>query len=379
MENERRADVLVAGLGGAGASALYHCARRGLRVVGIDRFEPGHDRGSSHGETRVIRQAYFEHPDYVPLLRRAYTLWEALETEAEASLFHRCGLFMAGPPDGEIIGGSRLAAERYDVLLETVEASDLAERFPSFRIPEDSVAAWEPSGGYLEVEACVRAYARLAERHGATIRSGETILSFDAGAFGVRVETDRGTYEAERLILAPGAWAVRLLPSISPRVNLHVLRKVLAWYPRRDVARPAPESTFFFERPYGAYYGFPSLDGKTVKLAEHTGGGTVDDPLALDRGLHDTDFQGPARFVDEVMPSLSPTPARHAVCMYTMTDDAHFVVDRHPEHEAVVLAAGFSGHGFKFMSAIGAVLAELAIDGASTSPIDFLGLDRFPA
>ena len=246
-------------------------------------------------------------------------------------------------------------------------------------MPADSVAAWEPTGGYLEVEACVRAYAQAAARHGATLRTGETILGFESGPEGVQVATDRATYSADRLVIAPGAWAPALLPDIRERAKLHVRRKVLAWYPRLDPKHPAPESTFFFERPYGAYYGFPCLDGETVKLAEHTGGATIDDPLALDRALHLEDVTGPARFVEEVMPSLDPDPSRHAVCMYTMTDDAHFVLDRHPAHERVVVAAGFSGHGFKFMSAIGAVLAELAIDGASTSPIGFLGLDRFEA
>ncbi|EAQ96306.2 N-methyl-L-tryptophan oxidase [Congregibacter litoralis] len=370
------ADVLVAGVGGCGASALYHLARDGHRVIGFDRFEPGHDRGSSHGETRVIRQAYFEHPDYVPLLRRAYGLWTELEDESQASLMDLCGLLMIGPPGGEILGGSRLAAERYGVPVEDITVAECAERFPAFSIPEGSDVLWEPSGGYLKVEDCVRCYAGLAQKHGATLNTGEFILSFQSTGAGVEVQTNRGKYSADRLVLTAGAWAPQLLPAVAEAANLHVTRKVLAWYPIQ-AALPAPTSTFFIERPHGSYYGFPCIDGKTVKLAEHSGGTPLDDPLALDRSLQTMDVHGPGKLIDDVFPSLSSSPVRHDVCMYTMSDDGHFVIDRDPENENVVFAAGFSGHGFKFMSAMGAVMAELAVDGQSTSEIEFLGLERF--
>ena len=375
----RTADVLVAGVGGAGSSALYHLAGQGLHVIGLDRFAPGHDRGSSHGETRVIRQAYFEHPDYVPLLQRAYALWEELEEAAGESLLSLCGLLMVGPPEGEIIAGSRLAAGRHGVPLESVDPASMSERFPMFRAPEGAEAVWEPTGGYLDVEGCVRAYARLAEARGAEIRAGEHLLGFESTPSGVSVRTNRDEYSVGRLILAPGAWAPELLPSVAERAGLRVLRKVMGWYPRRKPNEALPESTFFFDLPHGAYYGFPCLDGATVKLAEHSGGEPIDDPLALERRCLPRDVQGPTRFVEEALPGLEPNPVRHAVCMYTMTHDAHFLLDHHPEHEGVLFAAGFSGHGFKFMSAIGAVLAELAVAGASTSPIDFLALGRFEA
>jgi sarcosine oxidase len=373
------AEVLVAGVGGCGASALYQLARRGVRAIGIDRFEPGHDRGSSHGDTRVIRQAYFEHPDYVPLLRRAYDLWKEIEQDGDTRLLELCGLLLLGPPDGEILGGARLAAERHGAALEALERGEVALRFPAFEVPEGFDTAWEPQGGYLRVEECVRTYARRAVQLGAELRTGESIRGWRADARGVRVETDHEVYEAERLVLCPGAWAPALLPGVAPRAGLRVLRKVLLWYPRRSAQRAVPETTFFAELPYGGFYGFPCLDGRTVKLAEHTGGDEVDDPLRLDRELYAVDSAGPERFIAEVLPTLAPQPVHHAVCMYTMTSDAHFVVDRHPEHGNVVLAAGFSGHGFKFMSALGAILCELALDGHTPSPIDFLSLARFAA
>jgi sarcosine oxidase len=373
------AEVLVAGVGGCGASALYHLARRGIDAFGIDRFEPGHDRGSSHGDTRVIRQAYFEHPDYVPLLRRAYELWKEIEQDSDVKLLELCGLLLMGPSDGEMLGGARLATARHGAPLEALDRAEVARRFPAFALPEDFEAAWEPLGGYLRVEDCVRTYARHATRLGARLRSGESIRSWTADARGVRVETDREVYEAERLVLCPGAWAPTLLPEVAARAELRVLRKVLLWYPRRNQQVAVPDHTFFVELPYGAFYGFPCLDGRTVKLAEHTGGEVVDEPLTLDRELRPADSAGPARFIADVLPGLAAQPARHTVCMYTMTRDAHFVVDHHPQHPNVVFAAGFSGHGFKFMSALGAILCELAIDGQTSSPIDFLGLSRFAA
>ena len=292
-------EVLVAGVGGCGASALYHLVRRGVSAIGIDRFEPGHDRGSSHGDTRVIRQAYFEHPDYVPLLHRAYDLWHEIEEDAEVRLLELCGLLLLGPPDGEILAGARIASDRHAAPLEILDRAEVERRHPAFAIPEDFAAAWEPLGGYLRVEDCVRTYATRAQALGAELRTGESISHWSANDRGVRVETNREVYEAERLVLCPGAWAKDLLAGIAERARLRVLRKVLLWYPRRNASAAFPDSTFFVELPYGGFYGFPCLDGRTIKLAEHTGGEVVPDPLALDRDLRWDDSAGPDRFIGE--------------------------------------------------------------------------------
>lgn len=370
-----RADVLVAGVGGCGASALYHLARRGVRAIGIDRFPPGHDRGSSHGDTRVIRQAYFEHPDYVPLLRRAYDLWREIEDDADATLLELCGLLLMGPPEGEALAGCREASEKYGVPLDEVDAAAVVDRFPSVRLADGLSAVWEPLGGYLRVEECVRTYARRAVEQGAQLRTGESIVGWEAHGDHVMVRTDAATYEADRLVLCPGAWAPDVLGDVG--AAFQILRKVLLWYPRQNDSAALPDHAFFFELPYGLFYGFPSIDGATVKLAEHSGGGEVGDPLAVDRALSAPDHAAPDRFVRDALPGVTPSVAQHAVCLYTMTKDGHFVVDTHPEHENVVFAAGFSGHGFKFMSAMGAILAELAVDGRTDSSIDFLGVSRF--
>jgi sarcosine oxidase len=370
-------DVLVVGVGGCGASALYHLAKRGVRVIGLDRFEPGHDRGSSHGDTRIIRQAYFEHPDYVPLLRRAYDGWKHLEDETGEKLLDLCGLLLLGTPESQVLRGARLASERHGAALEHVDRKDVAQRFPAIALPEDFEAAWEPLGGHLRVERCVKSYARRAVELGADLHVGETVLTWSATSQSVRVETDRAIYEADRLVLCPGAWAPGLLPDVARQAKMQVLRKLLFWYPRRDDRSPVPDHTFFVELPFGAFYGFPCLDGQSVKLAEHTGGSVVDDPIELDRQRREGDSVGPDRFVGEVLPGLDARATRHAVCMYTMTRDAHFLVDYHPRQSNVVFAAGFSGHGFKFMSALGEILCELALDGQTPSPIDFLGIGRF--
>lgn len=375
-------ESIVVGTGGFGSSCLYRLARQGVHVLGLDRFPPAHDRGSSHGDTRIIRQAYFEHPDYVPLLKRSYKLWRDLEAESGQALMQLCGLFLSGPPDGEAIAGAKLAAEQHGVDIEHVGAAELADadsRYSGFMIPDGFETVFESVGGYLHVEDCVRTQIELACHAGAVHQSGEAIVSWESDGKVARVRTDQDEYEAPILIITPGAWANELLGSHSSLPKLNVLRKTLHWHAVRSPAFNVDRggSGFFFEMPEGSFYGFPSLDGQSIKLAEHTGGDAVKDPLQLDRSLRDSDVQPVASFLQEVMPDVDPTPIRHAVCMYTMTPDGHFVVDRHPEFENVFFGAGFSGHGFKFTSVIGEVLVDLAIEGQTDSPVDFLGLSRF--
>ena len=369
-------DCIVLGVGGFGSGALFHAARRSARVLGVEQFGIAHDRGSSHGETRIIRQAYFEHPDYVPLLRRAYELWRELESDSNRRLMHLCGLLLAGPAEGEAISGARLAAEQHGLDIETVDSSAAARRFPGFRIPAEFAIVFEGNAGYLEVENCVRAHVECGLRQGAVLRTEETVHEWTSDGRTVRLRTDRGEYSAGRLIITAGAWADRLLHETG--VALSVLRKPVFWHPVTapvyNVAEDAP--TFYCEMPYGAFYGFPSLDARTVKLAEHSGGDRVNNPHALERTTTAADHQSVRRFVAEVMPGLAPQAARSSICMYTMSPDGHFLVDRHPEYENVVFGAGFSGHGFKFTGVLGEALADLALEGRTDLPVGFLKLDR---
>jgi sarcosine oxidase len=374
-----RVDVIVLGVGGFGGACLARLARRGVSVLGVDAFLPGHDRGSSHGDTRIIRQAYFEHPDYVPLLRRSYEMWSELESETGRSLMTLCGLALAGPPESSEVAGSRLAAKLHKVQLDDLSSREAAERLPGFRIPDGFEVIYEPRAGFLLVEECVRSQVDRAVQAGAHLRIGERIEGWSSDGRTVTVKTDHGLIEAGSLIVTAGAWASGLLAGVAGIPSLQVLRKVLLWHPVRtqDYSIDRGGCGFLFDMPEGTFYGVPSLDGKTLKLAEHSGGQVVVDPLKLDRRLLPSDVAPVSEFVRTVMPSLDPEPSRHMTCMYTMSPDGHFIVDRHPGLSNVVFGAGFSGHGFKFAPVIGEALADLALDGTTELPIGFLGLNRF--
>lgn len=368
-------DFIVLGAGGFGSSALYHLAKRGARVLGLEQFDAAHDRGSSHGETRVIRKAYFEHPDYVPLLLRAYDLWRELEAESGRTLYHEVGLLLGGLPGSGVITGAKIAAERHNLRLETLTSTEAAERFPAYRIPQKFAVLYEPEAGYLEVESCVRAHLDAAVNRGAELHVNEKVLEWKVDGPVVRVRTERGEYEAGGLVMTAGAWSSRRLAELN--IPLQVLRKVMFWYetPLKKFDAAAGNGCFFFETAGGEFYGFPRIDGK-VKLAEHSAGNKVEDPIYLDRKLHPLDTAWPDKFVASFMPDLPKRAVQHAVCMYTKTPDSHFIVDRHPEHDNVVIGAGFSGHGFKFTSSIGEVLADLVDQKRAARPIEFLSLGR---
>jgi sarcosine oxidase len=373
-------DCIVLGTGGVGSAALFELARRGLRALGIDRFGPAHDRGSSHGETRIIRLAYFEHPDYVPLLRRAYERWEELEKLSGQKLFFPCGLLQCGPERGEVLPGVRRAAAVHNLEIDELDAASVARRFPGFRLLPGLAGVFERRAGFLRVEHCVEAHLDLAVRHGAELRPGDAAKSWELLPSGaVRLRTERGEqHEGERLIVAAGAWSGPILSELG--LPLEVLRKPLLWFDAgRDsslaLERGAP--AFLFELPSGVFYGFPALGGR-LKAAEHSGGDSVADPLVVDRSLRERDRDAVARFLAACLPALGEAPrcVDHKVCLYTVTPDRHFIVDRLPAAPQVAFAAGLSGHGFKFAGVLGEILVDLALNGRSPWPLEFLGLAR---
>lgn len=359
-----------------GSAACAALARRGLRVLGLEQHQAGHDRGSSHGETRIIRQCYFEHPDYVPLLLVAYQLWHELERSAGRQLYFPVGLLISGRPEGEAVSGARRAAALHQLALEDLSPVETARRYPVFRVPESYAAVFERDAGYLLVEECVRAQWGVACASGAELHDEEPVLEWRAEGSHVVVRTARGEHIADRLVITAGAWAGALLRDL--RLPLTVSRKVAAWFPAPAI-RTAPDSrmpAFYFEQDAGAFYGFPSLDGRTIKVAEHTGVEPLPDPSTVDRTVRDTELTRVRRFLTDVMPEVGTTAERTSVCLYTLSPDQHFIIDRHPEHANVVFAAGFSGHGFKFCPVVGEALADLAINGSTDLPIGFLGLQR---
>lgn len=369
-------DCIVLGVGGFGSGAFYHLAKRGQRLLGIERFGIAHDRGSSHGETRIIRKAYIEHPDYVPLVLRAYELWDELESETNQTLYQTSGLIVAGRANSNAILGTKLAAEQHRLPIDEIELSAARRRFSGFRFDDDFAVMFDTDAGYLFVEDCVRAHIDQAVAYGASLKTDERVVDWESNGHSVRVRTDRGSYEADRLVVTAGAWSNQLLAELG--IRLQVVRKPLFWHevtsPIYDAADGAP--TFYYEIPTGDFYGFPSLDGRRIKLAEHTGGRDVPDPLHVDRTICDDDTTPVGDFLEAYMPGVRREPLAHSVCMYTNTPDHHFIVDRHPRYENVVVGAGFSGHGFKFTSVLGEALADLAIEGRTDLPIEFLSIDR---
>jgi len=366
-------DVIVLGTGGVGSAATFHAARRGLRVLGIDRFPGGHDQGSSHGLTRIIRMAYFEHPDYVPLLRRAYDLWDELSALAGCKLFHRTGLLQIGPMSGTVIPGVLQSARQHQLPIEQLSNSDVHDRFPGFSVPSGSEAVYEKNAGFLLVELCVLKHLELAQSHGAQLVIGESVQGWHSNKGDIEVITDQSTYRTKRLIITAGAWTSTLLHALG--IPLTVRRKHLHW--RRttsDVYRNG--SCFFYEMPTGYFYGFPQIDDRGIKVAEHSGGESVIDPLKASRDIDPLDTRRIDEFLRVAMPQVSTTNTGHAVCFYTMSPDENFFVDQHPNHSNVAFAAGLSGHGFKFASVLGETLVDLVTQGASSLPIEFLSLKR---
>lgn len=378
-------DAIVLGAGGVGSAAIWQLARRGLRVLGIDRFAPPHDRGSSHGQTRIIRQAYFEHPDYVPLLLESYRLWEELELETGRRLKLETGLLEAGPADGVVVPGVLAAAAQHRLGVEQLTASEVEARWPAFRLrgeagdQEGLVGVFERRAGLLYVEECVDACLAESKRHGAELLTGVEVLDWTSGA-DVVVRTTVGEFRAARLVIAVGAWSTTLLGSLG--VPLQVRRKSQMWFrPGAGVGESTKASDgfpcFLVEQPHGVFYGFPALDERGLKAAEHSGGDVVADPLTVDRTLHLVESERVDEFLHAHLPSVQTPCREHAVCLYTMSPDEHFIVDRHPADPRIAFAAGLSGHGFKFTPVLGRVLADLVVDGARSLPIGFLNLGRF--
>jgi monomeric sarcosine oxidase len=299
-----------------------------------------------------------------------------MEQEAGEQLYYETGLLQVGPPTGEVIQGVRASAHQHDLAIENLSPKEASARFSGFFTPDDCEAIFERRAGYLLVERAVAAHALQAQQRGAHLLVDQVVKHWRVDGDGVVVETEHEKYRADRLIIAAGAWSGQLLTTLG--IPLEVRRKPLYWWPTRDdryhVERGCP--AFLYDLPQGCFYGFPQIDSRGLKAAEHTGGDVVDDPLSVDRQLHAADRDRVASFIGQYLPTVKPVSSEFTVCMYTMTRDAHFVVDRHPEHPQVVFAAGLSGHGFKFTCVLGEALVDLALNGRTELPIGFLSATR---
>lgn len=358
-----------------GSSACYHLAKGGVSVIGIEQFRLGHDRGSSHGETRMIRQAYFEHPDYVPLLQRSYTLWDELSASTQKKLLHRNGILYLGKPGSEIMDGIRVSAALHDLSIEELSPDDGGKRFPQFALPPDFDLIFEKDAGFLEVDNCVVAYATEAKRAGAQIQEQERVLDWQEMPGGIEVITDRDRYSAGRLVITSGAWRNEKTSLLD---TLTVHRNLVFWFSCGDMFSEAQGMPCFgLDGDDGFVYGFPKVGAEGMKVAHHAPGDRVVDPFRVERNTEPEEALTVERSVESLFPQVKGPFRRAQVCLYTMSSDGHFIVDKLPEHERVVFAAGFSGHGFKFASVMGEVLSELSVKGKSRHPVEFLRLNRF--
>jgi sarcosine oxidase len=363
-------DVIVIGLGGMGSAAAYHLAARGQRVLGLEKFSPAHDRGSSHGGSRIIRQSYFEDPAYVPLLLRSYELWDKLTADSGREVFRLTGGLFIGPPDSLTVAGSLRASEEWDLPHEVLDAAEIRRRHPNFTPRDDDIALYEAKAGFARPEMTVQAHIDLAGQAGATLSFGEEVLHWAETAGGVTVTTARGTYTAGQLVVCPGAWAPQLLAEFG--IPITVERQVLYWFdPVGGPSAFADQPIFIAENAGGEQiYGFPAIDGPVggVKVAFFRRG-VVCTPETIDREVHDREVGEMRSRVAELLPALDGPLVHSATCMYSNTPDQHFVIARHPDSANVTVACGFSGHGFKFVPVVGEILADLATEGATRHPI----------
>jgi sarcosine oxidase len=361
-------DVIIIGLGAMGSAAAYHLAQRGQRVLGLDRFSPPHSMGSSHGQTRIIREAYFEHPCYVPIVQRAYVLWDELSRVANTPLLLQTGGLMIGAPDSIVFNGAKRSADTHRLPHEVLTAREVRHRFPALHPSDDMMAVLEPRAGILFPERCIAAHLSLAARHGANLRVEESVMRWHTTEHGVEVITNKGAYRAGQMIVSAGSWARELLPDLNPPLTIE--RQVLFWFEPKSAPKLFyPERCPIHLWQVGAdesrrfFYGFPDL-GEGVKVAGHHAGVVVS-PDSVSREIAPAEVDAMRGLLRRHLPQADGPLRSATVCLYTNTPDEHFWIDRHPVHPQVLIASPCSGHGFKFSSAIGEILADFIIEGKS--------------
>lgn len=382
--NSNHYDVIVIGVGSMGAAACWYLTQRGQRVLGLEQFAIPHDRGSHAGQSRIIRNAYFEHADYVPLLKRAYKNWFAFEAQTASHFYHRTGILYLGRPDHDTIRGIRHSARVHDITIENWARNERKSKYPCFQVPEDFDAIFEPDAGFVRPEGVVKMYADDAIANGAEIRTHTPVLSWKREWGRIRVRTAEQDYTSDKLIITAGPWASRMIPGL--RTELVVTQQFLVW-----IAPPDPSvfslgkfPCWFVEDPaMGTFYGFPVLPAGDfagpvgLKLAHHQPG-ELCSPGDVATKIPPGDERNIRQFLKTYLPQAGDQFVQVKSCLYTYSPDTHFIIDHLPGYgDDVTIACGFSGHGFKFVPVVGEILADLAIKGETDLPIGFLGLDRF--
>jgi sarcosine oxidase len=371
-------DTIIVGLGAMGSAAAHACSRRGHRVLGLEQYALVHDQGSSHGHSRIIREAYFEHPGYVPLVREAFARWEELELLSNRWLLRRCPCANIGPPDSTIVEGVQRAAHEHRLRIQQFTAAQFCKEFDQFEIPEPYMAIVEEDAGWLRVEECVRAHLDLASRSGTNLHQQERMISWKSIAGAVEVQTDRDSYSAASLIITSGPWTRQVMADLD--LPLSLMRQVQLWVDAGDGStyRSPRFPIFIIDTLAGAFYGVPADAGPGVKLARHYGAPELQTPEEILRETRNEDIRSVRDFVGSHLPGLRTAQVcASSVCIYTLSPDRHFIIDRHPDYANVFLACGFSGHGFKFAPVVGDRLARMTEGVSGENEWELFRLNRF--
>lgn len=378
-------DAIVIGVGSMGSAACYFLSKQGYKVLGLEQFNITHEYGSHAGQSRIIRKAYFEDPDYVPLLERAYQNWKALENETEATIYHSTGLVYFGPHDHPLINGVKQSASLYNVKLQVFNGDEALQQFPPFAIPKDFETLFEPDAGFVTPEKAIKLFTQQAIKNGSVVKTKEQVLHWKKEGNGIVVKTDKNIYHCSKLIITAGAWARKLIPDLSAK--LAITRQFIAWVKPRTVDSftlgKFPSWLLADDERPGCYYGFPMLSEQTfgapsgLKVAHHFPA-TETDPDDVNREATEEDRENLLYALNKYLPGCFDSFLAHKVCLYTNSPDEHFIIDKLPGYEeTVIIATGFSGHGFKFASVIGEILSDLAVKGTTALPIGFLSASRF--
>jgi sarcosine oxidase len=373
----RHYDVIVVGLGAHGSATAYQLARRGFRVLGLDQFPVPHERGSSHGQTRIIRIAYYEDPAYVPLIVRALELWQELEGRAGERLFVRTGSLDASAPHDRVFKGSWESCRVHGLPHEVLTGMELSRRYPAYHLPDEFLALFQPAGGYLFAERCIAAHVSLAAAHGAELRTDERVIDWVSSGDRVTVRTERSRFSAGRLVLAAGSWNGKLLPALAP--YLEPERQVVAWFITRrpDLFRPERLPVFNIAAEEGRFYGFPSSDGISFKIGKYHHLAERADPDRVDRIVHERDLATLSEFTQRYFPDVGEVVQASSVCLFTNTPDEHFAIGPLAAEPRVILLSPCSGHGFKFASVVGELVADLVSRGETDFDLSLFRTDRF--
>lgn len=378
MGNERIYDVIVVGSGSMGSAADYFLAKEKKKVLMMDQYSVPNSNASHAGETRMLRFGYGQGEKYVPLVQEAYKLWKELEGETGKTLFFQTGALMAGESGSEFVEETIQSSLKNNLPIETLSPEEVMRRWPGIQIPEDFAACFDPLSGFLLCEECVSAYKEEALKQGAELMEHNAVLQISLGEEKVDIITEKGTYYAKNLVVTAGAWIPKVVKNLD--LPIQVLRKAAGWFTPDQEGKfdygkfPA----FVFDTKEGHYYGFPNFHGSGLKIGRHDHGMDCN-PDTVDRvfGSYQEDEGDLRHFLNQYMPSAANEVKNGKICLYSLTPDSDFIIDFHPEYNNVVLAGGFSGHGFKFASVVGRILADLALTGDTKYNISSFGLNRF--